>query len=235
MINRLTSLLVILLLLPLNSHAFDFGTKVVDFGLYLETGASRGGQEIAEMRKPEDEQCNEWEQFWSDAFTHGCSDYYDVSAGDGSETSLGGVVQFNTQPMVIMRVSQTIGGGPISEAGHHYRGLVIKRPHTDFLISLGAGDKDGHAAFGVGISRFNNPSIDLTNFPGTSDLGGNYIEFDDATGWFLELTTQGRYIGFGFRRMFVDYTIDKIDNTPVDQGRTIRGDYGMLFLFVNVH
>jgi hypothetical protein len=229
----ITSLLGILLLLPFNSHAFDFGTKVVDFGLHLETGVTRGGQEVAEMRKPEEDRCNEWEQFWSEIYG-GCSDYYDVSAGDGSETSLGGIVQFNTKPMVIMRVSKTIGGGPISEAGHHYRGLVITRPHTDFLISLGGGDKTGHAAFGVGISQFKNTTIDLTNFPGTSDLGGNYIEFDSATGWFLEITTQARYIGFGFRRMFVDYRINKIDNTPVDQGRTVRGDYGMVFIFANI-
>jgi hypothetical protein len=132
--------------------------------------------------------------------------------------------------MVIMRVSQTISGGPVSEAGHHYRGLVISRPHTDFLLSLGGGNKKGYGAFGVGISQFNNTTIDLTNFPGTTDLGGNYIEFDDTTGWFFELTSQTRYFGFGFRRVYVDYTINKIDNIPVNQGRTIRGDYSMLFI-----
>jgi hypothetical protein len=205
----------------------------VDFGLYLETGASRGGQEIAEMRKPEDEQCNEWEQFWSDMLTHGCSDYYDVSAGDGSETSLGGVVQFNTNPMVIMRVSKTLGGGPISEAGHHYRGLVVRRPHTDVSLSLGLGTsrrRGDMMTIGAGATRFNNTTIDLTNFEGTSDLGGNVIEFKDATGWFLEVTGQSRYFGFGFRRVYVDHTVDSIDGASVVRGETIRGDYSMLFI-----
>lgn len=191
-------------------------SSAANLSLYVDLGLKLGGEELIEYRNAS---CSIFER------SFGChSGKSSISAGDGWEISLGGIYKIQTIPLHI-RLSHSINyaGTSVDDDGE----IRYKHPHTD--IALEYPISSHRLAFG--ISRYEKTKLDLSDWNPATSYNGEKISFEDTFGWFVEykFMEEGN-VGFGFRKGFVDFKIDKIDGINVSNGENIRADYGELFM-----